>query len=143
VIGGILENAGLSGFLANQDELYSRVDLEGEEWRRFTGIWWEQFGNRAVGVARLFPVVRQCDLLTSVFATSHDNASERSLRTKLGAALRKQVDRRFGDLTIRGVGFDTKGGGALYRLEDRLEAEPPPGRSSWATTRRRSTSAKS
>lgn len=117
VLGGIMEAAGLGGFLANQDELYSRVDLEGEEWRKFTHTWWEHFGKSAEGVASLFPIVREYDLLTTVFANSKDGAGERSLKTKLGAALRKQVDRRFGDFTIRRVGDDSKSGGALYRLE--------------------------
>jgi hypothetical protein len=52
-----------------------------------------------------------------------DDASERSLRTRLGKALAEQRDRRFGDLFIRNAGFDKHTKGGLWRLEEAVDAE--------------------
>jgi hypothetical protein len=38
-VGGILEAAGVSGFLENREELYRAADAESEEWRAFVS-WW-------------------------------------------------------------------------------------------------------
>jgi hypothetical protein len=129
VVGGILELAGYTGFLGNRDEMYERVDAESEEWRTFTLVWWEDFGSDPQGVAGLFVVARDRELLPSIFAGSTDNASERSLKTKLGRALKRQLDRRFGDLTIKAFGKDGHTSAAQYVLH-RAEPSRPTERGS-------------
>ncbi|MEX0749255.1 MAG: ATPase, partial [Dehalococcoidia bacterium] len=56
VLGGILETAGISGFLENRRELYRRGDVDSEEWRAFTSSWWEQHRTTPVKVAELQPI---------------------------------------------------------------------------------------
>src|SRR5262249_7455851 len=56
VIGGILENAQIPGFLGNLDEFYEAADAEGEVWRSFISIWAERFGETEVGTNDLFPL---------------------------------------------------------------------------------------
>ena len=46
VMGGILEVAGVPGFLGNLEEMYERADAEGGVWRGFVALWWERFGTR-------------------------------------------------------------------------------------------------
>ena len=54
VMGGILEVAGVPGFLGNLKEMYERADAEGAVWRAFVGLWWERFGTRSGGLADLY-----------------------------------------------------------------------------------------
>ena len=54
VIGGILELAGIEGFLDNLDAHYEASDVEGDPWRNFVQAWWEKFENRPVSVSVLF-----------------------------------------------------------------------------------------
>ena len=48
VMGGILEVAGVPGFLGNLKEMYERADAEGGVWRGFVGLWWDRFGTQQV-----------------------------------------------------------------------------------------------
>lgn len=123
VIGGILTSAGIEGFLENREELYRRVDAATEEWRSFVACWWQAHGEGPVKTAQLYELVRELDLLPSIFKRARDDASDRALKTMLGAALAKARDRRYGDLFIRHLGADGHQKGALYRLEP--AGEPP------------------
>ena len=129
VIGGSLEAAGIEGFLANRDGLYSQADSETEDWRAFAVAWWGEFSARPVKAAELLAMVQREQLLLSLFVTARDNASERSLVTRLGAALSTRRDRRYGRCFIRILGKDSHAKGALYQLElapePELRAEPP------------------
>ncbi|MGD0248943.1 MAG: bifunctional DNA primase/polymerase, partial [Candidatus Limnocylindrales bacterium] len=117
VIGGILQAAGIEGFLANRDELYRRADAETEEWRAFVAAWWETHSDAPLKASDLFQLARQWDLLSSVFATARDDASERALKKRLGKALGQRRDRRYGDFFIRTLGQDLHQKTALYRLD--------------------------
>ena len=55
VMGGILENAGIEGFLGNLAEFYEVADVEGACWALFVEKWWEKFDQKAVGVGELVP----------------------------------------------------------------------------------------
>src|SRR5206468_1973655 len=56
VIGGILEVAGIAGFLGNLSEFYDAADVEGAEVRGFLAAWWEKHRNTEVTSAQLFEV---------------------------------------------------------------------------------------
>jgi hypothetical protein len=133
VVGGALTAAGIEGFLANRSDLYRQADTETEEWRAFLATWWEAFAAKPVKAAQLLALTQQDQLLLSLFATARDVATERSLVTRLGAALAARRDRRYGPYSIRHVGQDGHAKGAVYRLEPVTEpAEPvgPQGRGS-------------
>ena len=49
VMGGILQVAGVPGFLGNLKEMYERADAEGAVWRVFVALWWDRFGTQQVG----------------------------------------------------------------------------------------------
>jgi hypothetical protein len=58
IMAGVLTHAGISGFLGNLEELYARVDEEGEQWRRFLETWHEVLGQTPVTVADLLRLMR-------------------------------------------------------------------------------------
>jgi hypothetical protein len=117
VVGGILQTAGIDGFLANREELYRRVDEETEEWRAFVSAWNEERGSEVMKAADLLFLVRDGDMLPSVFASAKEGATDRALSSRLGKALSQRRDRRYGDLVIRSLGQDSHRKGALYRVE--------------------------
>ena len=47
-MGGILEAAGIGGFLDNRGDLLSDVNTEEQDWRALTEIWWEKYGSQPV-----------------------------------------------------------------------------------------------
>ncbi|HXF87326.1 MAG TPA: hypothetical protein VNK48_03095, partial [Xanthobacteraceae bacterium] len=98
VVGGILEVAGVPGFLANAEELYELSDAEGTLWRSFVAAWWDRFGTAEVGTSDLFPIAGECEPPLPL-----GNGSDRSQRTRLGKALGRMRDRVFaiGDLHVR------------------------------------------
>lgn len=98
IVGGILDVAGIPGFLTNADELYEASDAEGIMWRSFIAAWWDRFGTAAVGTSDLFPIAGACEPPLPL-----GNGSERSQRTRLGRALGQMRDRVFAldDLRLR------------------------------------------
>lgn len=115
IVGGVLQAAGINGFLDNRERLYERMDLEGEEWREFVTIWWREFGEQETRVAALYPTA--VEVLPSVFRHAKDDATESSLKAKLGRAISAQRDRRFGDFFIRAGGDDTHAKVNTWRIE--------------------------
>ncbi len=98
VLGGILETAGIDGFLGNADEFYETADLEGAIWRQFVALWTEKHGEAEVGAADLF------DLALTVEGFDFGRGNERAQRTAFGISLTKQRDRVIGDYRIVFVG---------------------------------------
>jgi len=98
IVAGILDVAGIPGFLANADELYETSDAEGIMWRSFVAAWWDRFGTAEVGTSDLFPIAGECEPPLPL-----GNGSDRSQRTRLGKALGRMRDRVFaiGDLHVR------------------------------------------
>lgn len=97
-MGGILDVAGVPGFLANADELYEASDAEGIMWRSFVAAWWDRFGTAEVGTSDLFPIAGACEPPLPL-----GNGSDRSQRIRLGKALGRMRDRVFAiaDLHVR------------------------------------------
>lgn len=95
VIGGILEVAGIKGFLGNLNDLYEKSDAEGAVWRGFVIAWWDKFESQEVGVSELFELAGALDEPPEL-----GKGSEKSQRTRLGREMVKMRDRQFGDLRI-------------------------------------------
>lgn len=99
VIGGVLENAGVKGFLGNLAEMYTRVDEEGPAWEGFLATWHETLGEQAVTVAELVgrmelgQPLRQA--LPDDLASAMDNPKA-DFSKRLGKALKARVDKRYG-----------------------------------------------
>jgi putative DNA primase/helicase len=94
IIGGILEQNDIKGFLGNLAEFYEQADTEGSTWRSFTEAWWEKFEGREVGASELFPLALEVD----GFEVNGNN--ERAQKTSFGKALGKQRDRVIGRFRV-------------------------------------------
>ena len=133
VVGGILEQAGIEGFLANRDELYRNVDTESEEWRAFVAAWWESHTGSYSRHTLIAPL-SEADIdvfvvLDNQYFHRFDGASrgQASLLDLLRGALQQTypqtpdisrngqaVTVRFSDFVVDVVpGFNRQGGGFL------------------------------
>ncbi len=90
VIGGILEMAGIDGFLGNLDEMMAAADAEGSAWTAFVTGWWYRYGTADVKAGDLHPIA-----ITSEPPLSLGSGSDQSQRTRLGKALARMRDRVF------------------------------------------------
>jgi hypothetical protein len=61
-IGGILEIAGVKGFLGNADEFYESSDFEGANLRFFVAKWWEKFEGKPGGVSETYKLIMEADI---------------------------------------------------------------------------------
>jgi putative DNA primase/helicase len=89
-MGGILEVAGVPGFLGNLKEMYEASDAEGTMWRTFVAQWWDRFGSAEVGTADLHGLATDCEPPLPL-----GDGAERSQRIRLGKALGRMRDRMF------------------------------------------------
>lgn len=113
VVGGILDVAGITGFLGSLEELYELADSEGQRWREFTAAWWEAFKDETKNVGELNELCEQLDLMMSV----RGDCSSKSQHTRLGKALLASRDRVFDGLRVDKVQVNSKKHGrAFYRL---------------------------
>ena len=125
MLGGILEVAGIPGFLANLDELYEAADVEGQAWREFTSAWWQAFRGEPKKVSELNEFCEQRELMLRL----RGDGSARSQQTRLGSALGSHRDRSFDGLRIvRASAASKHKGVAMYSLEP---VEPSAGWGPW------------
>ena len=118
VIGGILEAAGIHGFLGNLQGFYQSSDDETQTLTNFVENWWSNFKDKEVGVNELYPLIKNNFIPLDLGA----NRLERSEKTTLGKTLAGLRDRRIGRYSIHQEG--TKQGARQYRLI-LVENEPP------------------
>ncbi len=114
VIGGILEHAGITGFLGNLGEFYDSSDTEAAEVRAFLSAWWAKHLDQAVGVAGLWEIASSPDSCLPL-----GDKGERSGRMKLGRLLTRLRDRRFelkDGVTVCIAGAGTYQGAQRWRL---------------------------
>ena len=108
VMGGILEVAGIPGFLGNRDQLRQFSDPDTDAWNGIVGQWWEAFGSKTVGAG---------DLLTVAEGHLHDlGDSLHSRQTSWGVRLKAKKDRVIGGKRI--VYLRTTQGAAQYQLDE-------------------------
>jgi hypothetical protein len=108
-IGGILEIAGIDGFLKNRRELYTEADFEGQAWRAFVSAWWEQYSTRTVKVSNLF------EIADSIEGLPLGNGNEQARKTALGKRLACQRNRIIGGHRINRSGSG-HGGSILWNI---------------------------
>ena len=112
-IGGILDHAGVPGFLEDTNELYEAADAESEEWRELTRAWWERYGDHWVSAGELLSLARDGEFVSSALGKGDLPAQ----RIRLGKALSRVRDRQFANYRVM-VGRNTNIKAAHYRLID-------------------------
>jgi putative DNA primase/helicase len=110
VIGGILQTAGIHGFLGNLQGFYRSSDKETQILDHFIQCWWDSFQDNGVGVNELYPLVKNKFIPLEL----GKNQSEHSERSAMGKILSGLRDRRIGQYRIQPSG--TKQGAQQYRL---------------------------
>src|SRR5262249_6184793 len=120
VLGGVLDVAGVDGFLGNLDALYAHADLDDAAWRAFTQVWWDTHGGAQLHVSVLADLCEEHDLMSEVLG----DGTTRSQQVRLGRALQGARDRSFGQLQVLVGGADRKGR-KLYRLKHLGEPVSP------------------
>jgi len=119
VLGGILQVAGVPGFLANIDKNQADNDEEGEAWRAFVAAWWEEHQDQAVSASQLRELCEKHELMLDLLG----DGSERSQQCRLGRALKGARDRVFGELRLE-LDRNNRTKANFYRLI-RQPAEKP------------------
>jgi len=113
VVGGILDVAGIRGFMGSLEDLYENADAEGQVWREFTSEWWEAFRNQPKKVCELNDLCESRDLMSAV----RGDGTIRSQQIRLGNALSRARDRMFAGLcVVRVLTHGKHKGGACYAL---------------------------
>ena len=113
VMGGILDVAGIPGFLTNLREMHSESDEETEAWHGFLAEWWSNCLDAVVSVKLLYDLAVENDLLLPILG----GGTERSQKTVLGSALGRMVGRRLGEFEICEAPADRRQRTKQYRLK--------------------------
>ena len=78
VLGGILENAGVEGFLRGRETLHATADYETEEWKALCAHWWTAHERNPVTAKDLLALAKQHTLVLWLWAgrkrLPHSNA---------------------------------------------------------------------
>lgn len=113
LMGGVLELAGVEGFLGNLDEMLMTADGEGAVWRTFVTAWWDRFGTTEVGTADLYEVAINAEPPLAL-----GSGNDRSQRIRLGKALGRMRDRAFrlAQYAVRVQATGTHQGAQRWRL---------------------------
>ena len=126
-VGGILEAAGIAGFLENRQDMFTEADQESLEWIEFVEAWWTWRRDGLVKTSSLIQLVRGDGHLETMVASAGRDPSDHSLKVRLGKALTERRDRKIGDYFIRGGSQDKHEKVGTYRLElaesDETQAE--------------------
>ncbi|MCA9776167.1 MAG: hypothetical protein KC800_05600 [Candidatus Eremiobacteraeota bacterium] len=122
IIGGVLNVAGIPGFLANKERVRAEVDSETAMWGRFTSEWLSKYKEEPVTVSDLHAVCLYDDPRTQLSKRAETlllpvlgAGNEHSQRTRLGKALGRIRNRVFGSYRVRKV--DERSRHTLYSLE--------------------------
>ncbi|MBI4235732.1 MAG: hypothetical protein HY688_00005 [Chloroflexi bacterium] len=113
VMGGVLEVAGIHGFLRNLDRAYAEADQEVGAWAAFCSAWWEEWQERPITADLLFGLATRHRLLQHVWA----GREEHGARTAFGKALAAMRDRVVGEFRVRRAGENAHEKVARWRLE--------------------------
>ena len=80
-VGGILDIAGVPGFLSNAAKKRARVDGDVAEWKAFCAAWFEEHAMGVVAVRELYALAQDEDFLPGVTAADTDQGADRSSGT--------------------------------------------------------------
>lgn len=90
VMGGILDVAGVPGFLGNLDELYESSNSEHAAWSAFVGLWWDSHRDKFVKVSQTYPLVERNDVPLDL-----GEKGPQSRKVKLGELIKLHRDQVF------------------------------------------------
>jgi hypothetical protein len=111
VMGGILEFAGWTDFLANRNRIYEISADENDKWRSLCHIWWRKHQNKAIPAREIAELMFQIDEFQS------ENSNNSTISPKEASKLVKKMEGRvFADFMIR-LSQKKTGGSKHYQLQ--------------------------
>ncbi len=115
-----MDTVGITGFLANERELFEAAVDSGALWKAFVEAWLEAYGTAVVSAGELFRLASHADdaMLDRTYRGLLDDmlgaGNERSRQIKLGKSLSAQRDKTIGEYKIVKCGIQR--GQALWQL---------------------------
>ena len=116
-VGGIVEFAGVMGFLSDRS---SEISPDQNEWRRAAVLWWQKYGDEPVAANEILELMKFENLQPDLWA-NHNHLS--SLQ-RIGKALTRNTGRWFGEYVIRSGGNESRARNNTYKLEVRTPETP-------------------
>lgn len=111
VIGGIIEHAGIKGFLENCGDLYETSDPLTQEWEEFVETWWEEAKGKWQSPSEILLIAQAREMLPETLG----GGMAQSQRIRLGRALSNRRDCYIGEFKIERKKSD-RAKTVLYRL---------------------------
>lgn len=90
VMGGILDVAGVPGFLGNLDQLYESSNSERAAWSALIGIWWDGHQDKFLKSSQIYPLVVRHDVPLDV-----GSGTDQSRKIRLGDLVTLHRDQVF------------------------------------------------
>ena len=118
VMAGVLACAGIDGFLGNLPDFYAEADADAVEWEAFLAAWYERW-KEPIGAAEVARAVQEAGALQAALPDDlAETVGNRGFNGKLGKALAKRADTRFGETGLRlaRAGKDSRGGTLRWRV---------------------------
>jgi hypothetical protein len=97
VVGGVLRDAGIEGFLQRQTQVRSEMDRESASWAALFAAWWSEYGDQPMAEGELMRIAE--DHLPGIVG----NGSDRSRSTRFGLALGRKRGRIFAGFRLQEV----------------------------------------
>ena len=117
-VGGILDVAGIGGFLGNLDQFYEAADTDGQVWRELICAWYGRSKETPQKVGELNVMCEEHSLMLRI----RGDGTQRSKEIRLGTALQSCRDRLFDGFRIVKESDDSKHkGNSLYALKKPVE----------------------
>ena len=101
MMGGILDAAGIPGFLENRSSSRQRGDEATNEWAFLVELWWEEYRGLPVTAGKLVTLAGTHDLMLEM----RSNYDSHKATTVMGKAVARMRDRIFGGYAIRKAEF--------------------------------------
>lgn len=95
VIGGILEYAGITGFLTNLQEMYATMDSETPAWELFLELWYQTFGAKEVRLVEVSDLAKDDSGFAHCIPDSLGSIEDKGFNHKLGRAMSRKEGMRF------------------------------------------------
>ncbi len=111
-IGGILDVAGVPGFLSAREALYETANSEPQEWAAVLADLHRHHGAESIGAREFYAAMRRLDACSDYW----EGRQSASALKRVGRAVTQRRDRVFGGHRIRAAG-KTATGNAAYRVE--------------------------
>jgi hypothetical protein len=115
-LAGILEVAGIGGFLSNLPELYEQADEGGTQWAAFLGALWDAFGEQRFTSAEVVTALEQeGSALRAALPDDLAGALDRPrLQSAIGTAFSRRVETRFDEWRLVRAGTHARA--VLWRV---------------------------